>query len=115
MEKIVGVCGITCTECPAFIATKENDDSKRRQVAEEWSKRYNHEIKPEQINCDGCLPGLGIHQQIHDCNIRKCGIEMKVQNCAHCVDYKCERLSRLLENVPDAERTLEETHKQLPK
>lgn len=115
MKKIVAVCGITCTECPAFIATQENDDSKRRQVAEEWSKAYNNEIKPEQINCNGCLPGLGIHQQLHICEIRKCGIEREVQNCAHCIDYKCERLSRFLENVPDAERTLEETHKHVQK
>jgi len=72
MEKIVGVCGITCTECPAFIATQENDDSKRRQVAEEWSKAYNNEIKPEQINCNGCLPGLGIHQQFRSFTLFFC-------------------------------------------
>ena len=115
MKKIAAVCGIICTECPAFIATQQDDDSKRRQVAEEWSKAYNNEIKPEQINCNGCLPGLGIHQQLHVCEIRKCGIDRKVQNCAHCIDYKCGRLSRFLENVPDAERALEEIHKQLPK
>ncbi len=115
MKKIVAVCGITCTDRPAFIATQENDDSKRKQVAEEWSKAYNNEIKPEQINCSGCLPGLGVHQQLYICEIRKCGLQRKVQNCAHCIDYKCERLTRFLENVPNAEKTLEEIHKQLPK
>lgn len=113
MAKIVAVCGIICTECPAFVATQENDDSKRIQVAEEWSKAYNSEIKPEQINCNGCLPGLGIHQQLHVCEIRKCGIEREVQNCAHCGDYKCDKLSEFLENVPDAESALEKIHRQL--
>ena len=113
MTKIVAVCGINCTECPAFIATQEDDDSKRIQVAEEWSKTYNNEVKPEQINCNGCLPGLGVHQQLHVCEIRKCGIEKEVQNCAHCGDYKCEKLSKFLENVPDAESALKEIHQQL--
>jgi len=111
MEKIIGICGISCTDCSAFKATQENDDSKRRQVAEEWSKTYHSEIRPDQIKCNGCLPDLGIHQQLHVCEIRKCGIQRKAKNCAHCVDYKCERLSKFLENVPDAEKILEETHK----
>ncbi len=113
MRKMIAFCGITCTECPAFIATQEDDDSKRKQVAEEWSKAYNNEIKPEQINCNGCLPGQGIHQQLHICEIRKCGIQRQVQNCAHCVDYKCEKLAKFLENIPEANNTLEKLHNEL--
>jgi len=113
MEKIVAFCGITCTECPAFIATQQDDDAKRRQVAEEWSEVYNNEIRPEQINCNGCLPGLGVHQQLHFCEVRKCGIEKAFQNCAYCVDYKCEKLRGLLEQIPQAKKTLEEIRQHL--
>jgi hypothetical protein len=34
MEKMVAFCGIVCTDCKAFIATQENNDVKRREVAE---------------------------------------------------------------------------------
>ena len=54
MDKIIGVCGLTCTECPAYQATLKDDDKERKRVAEMWSKEYGAEIKPEDINCDGC-------------------------------------------------------------
>ncbi len=54
MDKMTAFCGIVCSECPALLATQEGDDSKRKKVAETWSKQFNVDIKPEQINCDGC-------------------------------------------------------------
>ena len=32
MEKMVAFCGITCTDCKAFIATQENDDAKEKML-----------------------------------------------------------------------------------
>ncbi len=55
MEKMIAFCGIVCTECPAFLATQKDDDNKRKKVAEMWSKQFKSEIKPVDINCDGCL------------------------------------------------------------
>ena len=51
---MIGVCGLGCHECGAFLATKENDEQKRAEVAQEWSKLFEVEIKPEDINCNGC-------------------------------------------------------------
>ena len=59
MEKMIAFCGIVCTECPGFIATQKDSDEERKRVAESWSKMYNIEIKPEEINCDGCLTTNG--------------------------------------------------------
>jgi len=42
MEKMVAFCGLVCTDCKAFIATQENNDAKRREIAEAWSKEYGH-------------------------------------------------------------------------
>ena len=109
MEKIIAVCGITCSDCGAFIATQENDDAKREEVAEAWAKAYGHEFKPEDISCDGCLTADGRHiNHWNVCEIRKCGTEKNVKNCAYCADYKCERITGFLEQVPGAKKTLEE-------
>lgn len=116
MEKMVAFCGIVCTNCQAFIATQENDDVKRREVADAWSKAFDREIKPEEINCDGCLTIDGRHiNYCSVCEIRKCGTEKEVENCAHCIDYKCERLDKFHEQAPKAKKTLEEIRQQLHK
>ncbi|UCE16958.1 MAG: DUF3795 domain-containing protein [Candidatus Bathyarchaeota archaeon] len=106
---MIGVCGITCTDCDAFIATQKNDDTKRREVAEAWSKAFDHEFKPEDINCDGCLTADGQHiNHWSVCEIRKCGTEKEAENCAHCIDYKCEKIEKFHEQVPEAKKTLDE-------
>jgi len=116
MKKMVAFCGITCTDCKAFIATQENDDAKRKDVAETWSKAFGREIKPDEINCDGCLNIDGRHIGYCDiCEIRKCGMEKDVQNCAYCVDYKCQKLDKFHEQALEAKKTLEEIRQKLHK
>ena len=116
MEKMVAFCGLICTDCKAFIATQENDDAKRREVAEAWSKALGKEIKPEEINCEGCLTMDGRHiSYCSICEIRKCGMEKEVENCAYCVDYSCEKLINFFEQVSEAKKTLEEIRQQLHK
>lgn len=116
MERMVAFCGLVCTDCKAFIATQENDDAKRRDVAEAWSKLVGREIKPEEINCDGCLTGDGRHiNYCSMCEIRKCGMEKGVENCGYCVEYKCEKLVKFFEQASEAEKKLEEVRQQLGK
>jgi len=79
MEKMIAYCGIVCSECGAFIATQTDDDAKRKETAEIWSKKYNHDFKPEEINCDGCLTTTGrVIGYCNVCEIRKCGQEKGV-------------------------------------
>ncbi len=109
MENVISFCGINCHECPAFLATKANDDTKRAEVAERWSKEFRAEIKPEHINCDGCHSEGGQlfgHCQI--CEIRKCAKEKSIENCAHCSDYSCGKLESFFYTMPDAKRCLDE-------
>lgn len=114
MDKMIAYCGLTCTECPAFLATQKDDDNERKKTAEQWSKEYNCEIKPEDINCDGCVSGSERHIGHWDeCGIRKCGQEKNVKNCAYCDDFACEKLSEFFKAVPDAKVTLEEIRKNL--
>lgn len=121
MNKMIAFCGLNCTECPALLATQKDDDNERKRVAELWSKQglwskqFNAaEIKPEDINCDGCLSKSGqLWRHCKVCEIRKCGQERRVENCAHCDDYACEKLNKLFDMVPNARLTLEEIRKSL--
>jgi len=113
MEKMVGYCGIVCSDCPVLVATQKNDDAERRRVAEVFTKQYGKEYKPEDINCDGCISeGPRIFSYCNVCEIRKCGKEKGVGNCASCVDYPCERLSKLFAGYSKAKETLDEIRRE---
>lgn len=114
MEKIIGFCGLVCSECPAFIATKTDDAKERERIAKEWSKEYKHEFKIEDINCDGCISRGGRHiGYCSICEIRVCAVEKDVKNCAYCEDYSCETLNNFFNMAPQAKKNLEEIKKSL--
>jgi hypothetical protein len=114
MNKIIDYCGLVCSECPAFIATKNNDNAKRKETAELWSKQFGHAMKPEDINCEGCTPATGKKIGYSTiCEIRKCGQEKKVVNCAYCVDYACEKLDNFFKMAPVCQTNLDEVKKGL--
>jgi hypothetical protein len=112
MDKMIAYCGIVCTECPAFIATQQNDDAKRKKVAEMWSKQYKMAVKPEDINCDGCISGSRrLLNYCSICEIRKCSQDKGVKNCAYCNDYACDKLTRFYAMAPHAKESLEKIRK----
>ena len=112
MSGTIAFCGIDCGECKALIATQKNDAKLKKQVAGEWSKAFGHQMKPEDINCVGCLVLDGPHiNYCNICEIRTCGTKKKVQNCAYCVEYKCEKLGKFHENAPEAKDRLEQIHR----
>jgi hypothetical protein len=114
MDKIIGYCGIVCSDCPVLIATQKDDCAERKRVAELFTKQYGREYKPEDINCDGCFsssPRIFFYCDV--CEIRKCGREKNVRNCACCVDYPCETLSKLLAAYPKAKGTLDKLKREI--
>lgn len=107
--KMLAMCGLDCAACPAFIAHKTDDQALRTKTAAEWSKQFNVTIKPEDVNCVGCLKTEGPHiGHCAECEIRKCGLAKGVKNCALCADYPCEKIAGFLANVPPAKANLEE-------
>jgi len=117
MKRVVAYCGIICTNCPTFKATKTNDDNERRRIAQLWTHQYGKDFRTEDINCDGCLSrGQRVFSYCNICEVRKCARERNVENCAHCGDYVCEKLSHILNvyeparKVLDRIRTSEEKH-----
>ncbi len=110
--KTLAMCGLDCAACPANIAYKTNDQALREKTAAEWSKAFNVEMKPADINCVGCLKTKG-PQILHcaECDIRKCGLERKVKNCALCDDYPCDKISKFIAGAPPAKANLEEVRR----
>ena len=83
-------------------------------MAEEASKQLGREIKPEDINCDGCVQMKGRHiDYCNVCEIRLCGLGRGVLNCAYCPSYACERLSKFLENSSEAKKNLQEIRRSI--
>jgi hypothetical protein len=112
-KRIVGACGIVCSDCPAYIATRTDDDALRARTAAEWSAMYHADIKPAGINCDGC-PSAGPRLFAHclECGIRACAHGRKLVTCAECPDYACGKLQEFFAMVPQARQTLEGLRRQ---
>ncbi|MBN1533819.1 MAG: DUF3795 domain-containing protein [Spirochaetes bacterium] len=109
---MISYCGLTCSGCPAFIATANDDDDAREKIAREWSAQYHSDIKPQDIHCRGCLNEEGrIFGYCAICEIRKCGRERRVANCASCGDYPCGKLGEFFTHAPQARETLESLRK----
>lgn len=109
MNRMTAFCGLSCAECQAHLATINDDDALRAKTAGMWSKMYQTEIKAEQINCDGCHSGSEqLFGHCHVCEIRACGMEKGVENCAHCDDFACDKLDMIFSAVPEAKATLKQ-------
>jgi len=104
---MIAYCGLNCLECDAYIATNEDDDGKREETAGKWSQLYQADIKTEQINCDGCKTDGVKFVHCNVCEIRKCCLSRKVDNCAACEDYICDTLAGFIKLAPEIGRTLE--------
>ncbi len=108
MEKMIAYCGLICTDCPAYIATQNDDHEALKKVAEQWSKEFNTTLTAKDVLCDGCSATTGRHVgHWSECKIKACAIEKKVRNCAHCSDYSCEELEKFFGFAPEAKTTLE--------
>ncbi len=95
MEPMISFCGLLCNECPAYIAKQEDNDELRKRTAEQWSKQFKMDMKPEDINCDGCV-AEGVHSgYCRVCEIRKCGMKKELESCAMCDAYACDKVTMI--------------------
>jgi hypothetical protein len=110
-SNLIACCGLDCSKCEGYIATQENDDNKRAEVAKKWSAMHGGDIKSEDINCNGCRSDGLKFSYCDTCDIRKCCMEKGVQNCAGCDMYVCERMENFFKMAPDARSALERLRK----
>lgn len=105
---MLAFCGLNCVKCDAFIATQTNDDEMRARVAREWSTALDTTIKPEDINCTGCLSsGVKTYYCDQMCEIRKCASARKFETCADCEAYACDKLDQVFKISQDAKIALD--------
>jgi hypothetical protein len=105
---MIACCGLDCLQCGAYQATQADDDEKRVSVAKEWSDRYDVEVRPEQINCDGCRSdGQQFYYCSDICVIRRCCVQKELAHCVACDMYVCDTLEGFFQLAPEARKTLD--------
>ncbi len=105
MSEIMAYCGLLCNNCLAYKATVADDMSMREKTAEQWSRMYNVEIKPEDINCLGCNSDVLVgHCKV--CEIRSCAREKGMENCGKCESFVCSKVEGILKHDESARERL---------
>lgn len=107
MKNNIAYCGLNCEACEARIATINNDDKLRDEVAKKWSAMNGVTITPEMINCVGCR-GNGVKTPYCEslCPIRQCAIN-KCETCGDCDKMEtCEKVGMIIKNNPQALKNL---------
>jgi hypothetical protein len=111
MADLIGYCGLVCSHCPTFIATRNNDDAAREKIVALYQEKCGLNMKKEDINCDGCLDTAGRKIAFcRVCEIRRCCLAKGLANCAFC-DQPCEALLKLHEFSPEAKASFEALRK----
>jgi hypothetical protein len=109
MDKMIAYCGLVCTDCQAFIATQANDRAALEQMAARAREQYNvPDATADSVMCDGCLADDGYKcGYCSECQIRACGVERGVLNCAYCADYACDKLEGFFGQATGAREVLD--------
>jgi len=114
MGKMIAYCGLICTDCPTYLATKNDDDAARAKTAAFYAEAYGFDLEPEDINCDGCLSKGGkLIAYCQSCDIRKCCKERKNDNCAVCDEQPCDKLVNFHKFSPEAKACFDSLVEQL--
>jgi hypothetical protein len=100
MNDMMAYCGLMCDECLAYKATLADSDEMRKATAEEWSRMFGADVKPELINCLGCRSGVNfVHCET--CEIRSCAREKKLEHCGECDFTNCDKVKGIMEHAPE--------------
>ena len=104
MNNHIAYCGLNCRTCQAHIATVNDDDAMRAEVAREWSRLNGVEITPAMINCMGCrTDGVKTPYCLSMCPIRLCASEKGYETCADCAAVAvCDKVGMVIGNNAEA-------------
>ncbi|MGA2173143.1 MAG: DUF3795 domain-containing protein [Sedimentisphaerales bacterium] len=103
-SELIAYCGLNCIKCPIYLATREKNASKQKQMREYIARKikevYGVQSSVEDVtDCDGCkTQGGRLYSNCRKCQIRKCASEKGLENCAYCSEYVCEKLSKFFDS-----------------
>ena len=109
IKQMIAYCGLDCERCEARLATVNEDEELRREVARRWSEMNGVEITPEMICCEGCrIDGVKTPYCDALCPIRQCALGKGVETCGGCGEMKaCKKVGMILANNAEARCNLE--------
>jgi hypothetical protein len=116
-EHELAYCGLLCSGCPIYVATREANRDKqqkmRADIARLCKEHFDWNIRPEEVtDCDGCKSDTGrLFFACAKCEIRSCARLKKLASCAYCSNYACEKLLKFLPSDPGAKLRLDELRK----
>lgn len=109
MARMMSVCGVFCSDCPAFLGNEKGVAHQQRTAAA-WKRIYGLDECAGNIACGGCL---GSDDQLfhtsRSCTARLCCRSRGFTSCAECPEEQCpdlERAQSLWDGVPDLAGTL---------
>ena len=105
MNEILTRCGYRCDLCLAYRPNVEQNPANRQILSDGWFKYFGFRLPPEEICCDGCLADEP-HLIDSGCPVRPCVLENRLDNCAQCEEYVCERLVERLVTRDEIEHRL---------
>jgi hypothetical protein len=114
MSEIVAYCGLVCQTCPIYLVTRKDDKEEqartRAEIARLCNEHYSTTYRPEDItDCDGCrTEGGRLFSPCRNCLIRSCAKQKRLESCADCSEYACERLEAFFAGEPAAKARLDE-------
>jgi len=113
VTEMVAYCGLTCQTCPLYLATRQKDKKEqarmRAEIVKQCQEHYGITYKLEDItDCDGCkTEGERLFSTSRNCLIRKCARGKRLENCASCSLYACEKLTAFFKTDPFARKRLD--------
>jgi hypothetical protein len=97
----IAYCGVNCSTCPAYVATKKNQAIVRIKIAELWSDKEN-KYEACEITCKGCHEPWGKKfRHCAECQVRDCARKKSYTTCAECPEYPCSKLNDLLQTLDE--------------
>lgn len=113
MTEIIAYCGLVCHTCPIYLATRLKNKAEqarfRAEIALLYKKQYGLNYSADDItDCDGCLTGgERLFAACRNCAIRRCAQERKLESCARCPEYACDKLEAHFSMDPCARTRLD--------
>jgi hypothetical protein len=111
-------CGLDCTKCPTYQASRTGDRALQEKTAREWSQLFSaytgrNDLRADEMVCDGCKAAEDrVFLGCRVCNMRGCARSKQFDTCAECGEFEtCAILNGFFTQAPEAKSALQALRK----